>query len=135
MMRTLARLVALVGPLVLLAPSTGASAASPAQAQGSAVDCRLVASPPTDYFGIIIPQGEVSCSSVQPRIHIEVTLERDGVAVAFAKRDCHKVTTCILSVDASILDVPGNQLWCTDATGRIRSQNLGESVGCEDQEF
>jgi hypothetical protein len=135
MMRTLARLVALVGLLVLLAPSTGAFAASPAQTQGLAADCRLVASPPTDYFGIIIPQGEVSCGSIQTRIHIEVTLERDGVPVAFAKRDCHKVTSCILSVNASILDVPGNQLWCTDATGRLKNQNLGDAVGCEDQGF
>ncbi len=106
-----------------------------AQVPGTSSDCQLLASPPTDYFGIIIPLGEVRCSSTQARIHIEVTLRRDGSAVSFAARDCHKAARCILSVNASNEDIPGNQLWCTDATGTLRSQDLGRAVACETQDF
>jgi hypothetical protein len=128
-------LVPLIGLLVLLVPSSGASASPLGTARGLATGCQLVASPPTDYFGIIIPLGEVRCASTQSRIHIEVTLQRDGTAVALAARDCRKASTCILSVDASHQDAPGNQLWCTRATARIRSQSLGEAAACENQDF
>jgi hypothetical protein len=128
-------LVALSGLVSLAAPSTAAFAASPRSAEGGSGDCRLAAYPPTDYFGIIIPMGEVRCASAQTRIHIEVTLERDGSPVAFATRDCRKATTCILSVDASHNDIPGSQLWCTAATGRIKSQDLAQATACENQDF
>ena len=131
----LAMLVAQALLLAMLVPSTGAFAASQAQVPGTSSDCQLLASPPTDYFGIIIPLGEVRCSSTQARIHIEVTLRRDGSAVSFAARDCHKAARCILSVNASNEDIPGNQLWCTDATGKLRNQDLGRAVACETQDF
>ncbi len=129
-----AGLIAVVG-LAMLVPSAGASAATGGRAPASASGCQVVADPPTDYFGIVVPMTEVRCASTQTRIHVEVTLERDGSAVAFAARDCHKASSCILSVDASFEDAPGNQVWCTDAAGQVRSEDLGQAVACEDQEF
>jgi hypothetical protein len=62
-------------------------------------------------------------------------LTRDGVAVASASRSCRNASTCIISVDASAPDLPGDQTWCVSTSGSVGSTPLGTAESCESEAF
>jgi len=110
--------------VVLLSFAGGASA--------GAVDCRVVAGPPTLYAGMVFADGRVECTSQANRIRITVALEKDGVEVARQTRnDCRKMTVCH-NTTTNIPDQPDNQMWCSRAWGWAQGIYLGEVVACEE---
>jgi hypothetical protein len=77
----------------------------------------------------------VRCDTAQRRLHVEAVLTRDGVQVASARRSCRNTATCMVSVDASAPDLPGNQQWCVYASGSVGPVDLGAAKACESEEF
>jgi hypothetical protein len=114
---------------VVLAPGASAGRA-PASSS-----CALAAAGPFFYAGDIIPEASVRCDTAQRRLHVEAVSTRDGVAVASAGRSCRNASTCIISVDASAPDLPGNQTWCVSASGSVGSAPLGTVESCESEDF
>jgi hypothetical protein len=101
-------------------------------ASAGAVDCRVVAGPPTLYAGMVFADGRVECTAPVNRIRITVALEKDGVEVARQTRnDCRKRTVCHNST-TNVLDQPGNQVWCSRAWGWAQGSYIGEVVACEE---
>ena len=62
-------------------------------------------------------------------------LTRDGVTVASVARTCRDASVCWLTVDASAPDEPGDQVWCTVASGYAGITFLGTRTACEADEF
>jgi hypothetical protein len=124
------RLLFLV-PLVL-------AAAAPAGAGRTAADCTLTVAPPFLYAppgGTVISSVNAGCATPARRIRVEATLTRDGTAVASARRDCRRATSCWITTDASANDVPGDQVWCTTASASADGVDLGEQTACETEDF
>ena len=98
-------------------------------------DCRITASGPFFYAGMVFPSTVVECDTVKPRIRIEAALTMDGVEVDRSRRDCRKTDICHLEVDVSATDQPGNQVWCTFTTGWVQNHLVGHASSCESEEF
>lgn len=104
-------------------------------ASASHQDCRITASGPFFYAGMVFPSTVVECDMVKPRIRIETALTMDGVEVDRSRRDCRKTDICHLEVDVSATDQPGNQVWCTFTTGWVGNHLVGHASSCESEEF
>jgi hypothetical protein len=127
-------IVRLLPLLAVLAAAALAPSAAADRVAGSSA-CTLAALGPFFYAGDVIPEASVRCDAVQRRLHIEAVLTRDGVQVASASRNCRNAGTCIVSVDASAPDLPGNQQWCVQAAGSVGSVDLGAAKACESEEI
>lgn len=114
---------------VVVAP--GASADRPPVSS----TCTLAAAGPFFYAGDVFPDASVRCDTPQRRLRIDAVLTRDGVAVASASRSCRNASTCIISVDASAPDLPGDQTWCVSTSGSVSSTPLGTAESCESKDF
>src|SRR5215208_7201881 len=106
--------------LLALAAVLAAAAAPTANAAPNApASCVSVAEGPFLYVDIVIPVAEVQCDTPPRPLRIEKQLTRDGVVVATASRSCRNAAVCRQSIDASVLDVPGNQLRCLTTQGYV----------------
>jgi hypothetical protein len=84
----------------------------------------------------VIPNAVVQCGTAQNRIRVSVTLTRDGVVARQAQRDCRKSSVCYLDIDASAPDIPGDQVWCTQASAWSNGNTfIGSAVACEADAF
>ena len=106
-----------------------------AKAPPAPASCTVTAEGPFLYVDTVIPVTSVQCGAPQHRLRIETVLLRDGVVVASASRSCRDASVCWLSIDASVQDEPGNQLWCTVTRGYDGSTLVGEARSCESEEF
>jgi hypothetical protein len=97
--------------------------------------CTLAAAGPFFYAGDVFPEASVRCDTPQRRLRIDAVLTRDGVAVATATRTCRNASTCIVSVDASAPDLPGDQVWCVSTSGSVGLASLGTAESCEREDF
>ena len=109
----------------------GAYAAPPSS---SASTCETSASAPFLY-SVVIPVSAVECDGVARRLRIVTQLTRDGVTVASSSRTCRDASICWLTMDASAPDEPGDQVWCTVASGYAGNTFLGTRTACEAEDF
>lgn len=119
-----------VAAVALLAISGGGRA--------SAADtyCRVVVDGVFEYAGFVFPAARVECGSAKTRIRVYAELRRDNVVVASERRDCRDTTVCHLNFDASVRDVPGNQLYCVRVWGIVApNHSVGQASGCESDVF
>jgi hypothetical protein len=106
------------------------------RASAADTDCQVVLDGVFEYAGVVFPASRVECGSAKARIRVYAELTRDNVVVVSERRDCRNTTVCHLSVDASIRDVPGNQLYCARVWGIVAPNHIvGEVSGCESDVF
>jgi hypothetical protein len=99
-------------------------------------DCRAVLDGVFEYAGMVFPASSVECASVKTRIRVYAELTRDNVIVATGRRDCRNTTACHLTFDASVRDLPGDQLYCARVWGAVGpNRSVGEASGCERDVF
>src|SRR5687767_9186846 len=107
-------------------------AISGGRASAADTDCRVVVDGVFEYAGFVFPASRVECGSANARIRVYAELKRDNVVVVSERRDCRNTTVCHLTFDASIRDVPGNQLYCVRVSGTVAPNHfVGQASGCE----
>lgn len=129
----LASIVMMITSVVILLPGSASAGHD---------DCRVDVRGPFFYAGFVFPVGEIRCDTVKQSIHIDVSLDMDGVEVASASRTCRKASRCILGLASDGVfarDVAGDQLWCGGATGSIDNRGprhvTAEAASCESEGF
>jgi hypothetical protein len=115
--------------LAAAAATTVAPSATPAPL------CSLVNDPPSLYADIVLTHGAVECDGSARRLRVYLELRRDGVVVNSARRDCRRANVCQITVDASVVDIPGDQVYCAHAVGYADGAFVGESTACESEGF
>jgi hypothetical protein len=122
-------LIAATAVLVLLSLQVAGGAAA-----GSS-NCRIEAQPPTLYAGMVFGSGRVVCGTPSNKISITVVLEKNGSDVArVVRNDCRKTALC-WNTTSNALDEPGDQTWCSRASGSATGAFLGEVRVCETDVF
>jgi hypothetical protein len=109
--------------LAVAVPVAGGASPPPA-------GCMLTADPPFFYAGMVFAPALLECTSPQSKLRVRTQLTRDGVAVAENTRDCHRSARCFNTVGSFVTDVPGEQVWCTTASGWVggAGDRLGRSL-------
>jgi hypothetical protein len=119
---------ALLGALAVSVPAAGGASPAPS-------GCMLTADPPFFYAGIVFAPAVLECTSPQSKLRVRTQLTRDGVAVAENTRDCHRSARCFNTVGSFVTDVPGDQVWCTTASGWVGGRAIGSASRCEIEPF
>jgi hypothetical protein len=121
--------------IVVAAAATLAGGTSAGRPDSSS--CTLDVSAPFDYdnTGIILAPATISCSSSQNQIIVSTALTRDGSEVASNTRHCRHTAICHNDVGSHASDIPGDQVWCTIASGSVHGRTFAPVTRCESEDF
>jgi hypothetical protein len=120
----------MVGVVALGLALAALGVARPTAVGAAHFDCTLSSGAPVPYAGImVIASGSVDCATTKNVMRTLVVLTRDGSFLESSDRTCHKAATCPTYMILN--DPPGDQVYCSQVSGRVGPHSLAEPARCE----